>query len=82
MGIKRDFKARMYLMWKHNSDNSIWVPLYMTTWKMEFEIEKIGMSWDFVGDPGSAEIIIGPVRQWDLPLWERIYSNDEDYVTI
>lgn len=82
VGVKRNFKARMYLMWKHNSGNSIWVPLYMTTWKMEFEIEKIGMSWDFVGVAGSAEIIIGPVREWNLPLWERIYRNDDPYVTI
>lgn len=72
----RDFGASMYLMWKHQSDDSIWVSLSVTDWGYYSEAVQQNGSWTL--SPTSR--IVPPITQStsSLPEWSSFFLNDED----
>ena len=69
----RSFAAQMYLMYRHTSTDSIWVPINVTDWGFEFTVRKTQGVWNFVGNP---QLTGGtPQNTYEFPEWTLIYLN-------
>ena len=68
----REFKAHMYLMWRHVSADSIWVPINVTDWGFDFTVKKTLNVWGFVGTPSFSAT---SQDTEEFPEWNRIYVN-------
>ena len=74
----RDFGASMYLMWRHQSPDSIWVPLSVTEWGYYSNATQTNGVWTL--SPSST---IRPPMTQDttiFPEWDEFFLNDEDII--
>ncbi|RLS53938.1 MAG: hypothetical protein DWH91_13150 [Planctomycetota bacterium] len=78
--VRREFGAKMYLMYRRSSLDSIWVSLYTTEWSFDWTVEKQIGVWKFIGVQSPPTFMTFEASE--LPEWFRIYKNDSDYVPI
>lgn len=74
----RDFSASMYLMWRHTSTDSIWVPINVTKWGYYFRIVQAGGEWGFQTEDDPDDAVSQDTTEF--PKWNSIYENEQPVI--